>query len=212
MNIARLSEDNYFGVFAEAEKILNSGGVIIAPTDTVYGILGRADDAKTIKKIFALKKRKDTEALPVFVKDIAQARHYAYNSDAKAKFLERVWPGKVTVVFHHKEKLPEVLTAGKDTIGLRIPNENFLLKLLEQVEFPIAQTSANIAGKSPAQNKDEIKSYFTDPKNQPDLVVDGGEISGQSSTVINFTGAEPTILRTGMMSREDFDRMSNWMV
>ena len=126
MKTVALQEENMSAVISQAEAILSSGGVVISPTDTVYGILGSAANESAVSKMFALKNRPAQKAFPVFVRDSAMARHYAYISDAKAKFLERVWPGPVTVVFNHKEKLPKVLTDGLDTIGLRIPHYPFL--------------------------------------------------------------------------------------
>lgn len=212
MNVVHLTEENYFGVFSEAERILRAGGLIVSPTDTVYGILGRADDGKTVKKIFKIKKRSDKEPLPVFVKDISTARKYAYIADVKARFLEKVWPGKVTIVFHHKEKLPQDLTGGKDTIGLRIPDHPFLLELLGKLDFPLAQTSANIAGKAPAKNIEDLKNYFSGQEKMLELVIDVGEIAGNASTVLGFTGDKPVILRTGLINKSDFDQMLNSMV
>lgn len=194
-------------LLAECELVLRAGGIVVAPTDTVYGILGRADRADVIEKVFAQKQRPQEKALPVFIKDIAEARKLAYVSDAKAEFLKKIWPGPVTAVFHHKEKLPEILTGGKDTIGLRMPNSPFLLELLHRLDFPLLQTSANISEQPPAKNREEIERYFSAEKIQPDLVIDGGEIVGKHSTLIDFTGKEPIVLRTGMVSRSELDEI-----
>lgn len=212
MKILKLDEENYFGVFLEAEKILKDCGVVAAPTDTVYGLLARADDSKAVKKIFSIKNRAEDKPLSCFVKDILTARKYAYISDAKAKFLEKVWPGKVTVVFHHKGKLADELTGGKETIGLRIPDNKLILNLLEKLDVPLAQTSANLAGKPPAKNAEEIKNYFSAQKHQPDLIVDGGELSGEPSVVVDFTRDKPVVLRTGILNKSDFDQMMESMI
>lgn len=212
MYTVRLTDENYFGVFLEAEKVLRSNGAVVGPTDTVYGIFCRADNAKSVKKIFKIKKRSVKKAMPVFVKDIAEARKYAYISDSKARFLEKIWPGKVTVIFHHKEKLPKILTAGKNTLAMRMPDNKFLLELLSKLNFPLAQTSANISGGPPAKNMEEIKTYFPDGEEAPDLIIDGGEIAGDSSVVIDFTGPKPIVLRAGIMAKNDFDRMLESMV
>lgn len=200
-----------------AERILRSGGVVVVPTDTVYGIIGRADRAEVIRKIFKIKIRPSEKAFPIFVKDVSEARKLAYIADSKAAFLKRIWPGPLTVVFQHKEKLPKILTGGKETIALRIPDDAFLLELLGRVDFPLVQTSANISDKPLAKNIQEIKEYFVplrgisrrgiDKEVKPDLVLDGGEIKGKASTVIDYTGKEPMILRTGLITREELDRI-----
>ena len=212
MKIYRLTDGSLKKNLSQAERILKSCGIIIVPTDTVYGILGDATKQEVIKKIFAMKDRAAEKALPIFVRSVADARKCAYISDAKAKFLEKVWPGAVTVVFQHKEKLPKILTGGKNTIGVRIPDDPFLLELLARLNFPLAQTSANISGMPAARNFKEVEIYFKKAKIKPDLVVDGGELHGKSSTVVDFTGKELMILRTGVVSRNELDKFFSEIV
>ena len=200
MRIVKLSESNQAIVIKNSVKIIAGGGIVIGPTDTVYGIFCDARNADAIKKIFAMKGRPRAKAFPVFVRDIAMARYYAYISDAKAKFLEKIWPGQVTAVFRHKEKLPKIFTGKKDTIGMRMPGHNFLHGLMAYFDFPLAQTSANISGKPPAKDIIELKGCFSKSKIKPDLMIDGGEITGQPSAVIDCIGAKPIILRTGIIS------------
>lgn len=207
MKVVKLAETNFVKVLSGAERILRSGGIVISPTDTVYGILGDATNAGAIKKMFAMKQRPQEKAFPIFIKSIPEARKYAYISDEKAKFLEKVWPGPVTVVFQHKEKLPRILTGGLGTIGMRIPDHEFLHELLARLDFPLAQTSANIAGQPPARNLQEIKKYFGKSKIKPDLVIDGGEIKGEQSMVIDFTANEPIILRSGVTTKKELDKL-----
>ncbi|MBI2122082.1 MAG: threonylcarbamoyl-AMP synthase [Candidatus Sungbacteria bacterium] len=221
MRIIKLNESNQAIVIKNAIKIIQGGGIVIGPTDTVYGIFCDARNKDAIKKIFALKGRPRQKALPIFVRDIKMARYYTYISDAKARFLEKVWltpldnersenimgPGFVTVVFQHKDKLPRVLTGGLDTVGIRIPNHPFLRELLFILDYPVAQTSANVSDAPPARNVAEIKKYFIGAKTKPDLVIDAGEIEGEPSAVIDCTGVRPVILRTGTLS---FDTLNDF--
>lgn len=219
MEVLRLTNKNEEEILLETERILRSGKISIVPTDTVYGIVGDATRERVVQRIFVLKQRPPEKAFPVFVKDIPSARYFAYISDKKAKFLGKVWPGPVTVIFRNKEKLPKNLTqpislrdmagqaGGKGMIGIRIPNHSFLLKLLSRLDFPLAQTSANISGKPPARNIGDIKRYFEEAEVEPDLIIDAGELSGRSSTVADFTGKEPVVLRTGLVSKEELDRI-----
>lgn len=202
-----LTVENREDILVRVEALIRAGGVAAVPTDTVYGFVADAGNEEAVKKIFAIKKRPHEKALPIFVKDIAAARRYAYISDAKTRFLEKIWPGPVTVVFHHKEKLPAVLTGEQDTIGIRIPDHTFILALLARCEMPLAQTSANISAQPPAKTAAETSAYFENEDNQPNLVVDGGPLAGTSSTVIMFTGTEPIIHRTGIVSKEDLDAL-----
>ena len=205
MKTIQLKEETLTETLSQAERVLRSGGIIVGPTDTVYGIFCDATNEAAIKKIFELKQRPQEKALPIFVKDIATARRYAYIPDAKAKFLEKLWPGAVTVVFKHKEKLPKVLTGGLDTVGFRIPGHPFLLELLSRLDFPLAQTSANISGGNPARNFDEIKSCDFTRRRRTNMIIGGGELTGRASTVVDFTGKEPLILRSGFVTKEELD-------
>lgn len=207
MQIIILDKGSFDSVCAQSAAMILAGGVIAAPTDTVYGLIGDARNEDVARKMLVIKKQLTARAFPVFVKDIVMARQYGYISDAKARFLEKVWPGAVTAIFHHKEKLPAVLTGGRDTIGMRIPDHPFLLELLVRLDMPLVQTSANISGRPPAKNAGEVVAYFKDAATQPDLIIDGGEISGVSSTVIDCAGVSPLILRSGIMSKVDIDRM-----
>ena len=205
MDVVKLEPESMDKILSEVERILRSGGVVVVPTDTVYGLVGRADREEAIKKIFTIKKRPQEKAFPIFVKDIAAALKFAYISDKKAKFLGKVWPGPVTVVFHHKEKLPGLLTGGKDTVGIRIPNSQFLLELLARLKFPLVQTSANISDQPPAKNLKEVSRYFKNKKMQPNLIIEGGQAEGKASVVIDFTRNEPIVLRTGIVLKDELD-------
>ncbi len=160
MRIIELKDENFSEALLQTASILRSGGVAVVPTDTVYGIVGDAAKAATVKKIFKIKNRPQKKALPVFVKDVATARKIAYISDAKAEFLRKIWPGPVTVVFQRKAKLSEISAGGTETIGIRMPEHKFLLELLARLDFPLAQTSANVSGGAPAEDLEEIKKYL----------------------------------------------------
>ena len=206
MEIISLQE-NQEQAFEKAEAIIKDGGLVVVPTDTVYGIIGDTTQGKTIERLYELKQRPQENAFPVFVKDIATARWFAYIADAKARFLENVWPGSVTVVFHHKEKLPQMLTADKDTIALRIPKHPFLMALLARINIPLVQSSANISGMPVAETMQEIATLFEHKKEKPDLLIDGGKIFGAPSTIIDFTTNNPKITRSGLMKKEDIDAL-----
>lgn len=199
MERVNIIEKNFSDVISRTKEIIQNGGIVATPTDTVYGLLGDATSQKAIKKIFLMKGRPNEKALPVFVKDIAMARRFAYISDKKAKILSRVWPGPVTVVFHHKEKLPQVLTGNLGKIALRIPENQFLSELLLRVDMPLVQTSANISGSAPAKTADEVVRYFGEKEYAPDLLIDGNDLLGMVSTVIDFSGVAPVLLRAGLL-------------
>lgn len=210
MEIVFLEQDSNV-LIERVVGIIKTGGVVVGSSDTVYGLFCDAANERVVRKMFAIKQRPEEKAFPIWVKDIAAARKLAYISDAKVRFLEKVWPGAVTIVFEHKGKLPSILTGGKSAIGIRIPDHEFLLGLLNRLDTPLAQTSANVSGKPPAKTAQEVIAYFESQENQPDLVIDGGETSGVASAVIDFTGESPLIVRSGMITKNELDLLIEGM-
>lgn len=209
MRVVQWNEENKEEILAAAERIIKQGGVVVGPSDTVYGMYADATNPEAIGKIFQIKKRASEKALPIFVKDISDARQFAYIDDRKARFLEKVWPGPVTAVFHHKEKLPEILTGGQNTIGIRISNHPFLSGLLARRGSPLAQTSANFSGSEPIHSLAEIPAEWR--KNRKvGLFVDGGELAGEQSIAVDFTRDEPMVLRSGAMQKRELDALLEW--
>ena len=187
-------------------RVLDAGGVCVVPTDTVYGIVADAGSEAAIEKLAATKEWRGERSLLVFMQDIAHARQFAYISDAKARFLEKIWPGAVTVLFQHKGKLAPNISGG-DTIGMRMSGYSFVRDLLEKLKRPLVQTSANISGGPPAKNIAEIFRYFEAHDPKPDLIIDGGEIAGAPSTIINFVHDMPLIIRSGVVTKSDLDAL-----
>ncbi len=202
-------EDSKAIALVKAEQVIRAGGIVALATDTVYGFIADATNEKTIARLFELKHRPQEKAFPLFVRDIAMARWYAYISDAKARFLERVWPGPVTVIFHHKEKLPDILTAERETIALRMPDNPFILDLLKRMDIPLAQSSANISGALPAKNAQEIVMNFENEKQKPDLIIGGDVDTDTPSTVIDLTANHIRMVRTGVVGREELETLMN---
>lgn len=209
MELMVLSEETKERAVLRALEVLRRGGIVVGPTDTVYGIFCDAANPEAIRKVFKIKKRLAEKALPIFVKDVVTSRSFACIDDRKTRFLEKVWPGPVTVVFHHKEKLPRVLTGGKETIGIRIPNHPFLLDLLVRLDIPLAQTSANLSGAPPIRSAGEALAQWKKEK-LINLVIDGGEMPVKPSTVIDFTAHSPVVLRSGILTKEELDRLLEW--
>lgn len=190
-----------------AEAVIKGGGLVAVPTDTVYGIIADAANTEAVEWLFEIKQRPKEKAFPIFVKNVAMARWFAYISDAKARFLEGMWPGPVTTVFHHKEKLPPLLTADSDTIAIRMPNHPFLLALLDRLNMPLAQSSANLSGLPPAISAQAVIASFEQQDQKPDLVIDGGEVAGTPSTIIDFMANQPRLVRSGLVSKDEIDAL-----
>lgn len=171
----------------ELVATLKKGAVLVLPTDTVYGIICDATNKKAVKKIFEIKNREKSKPLPIFVKDIATAKKIAVIDADQEKMLHEKWPGAYTFVLARQGKL-KIYGVKKDTIALRIPQYKFLNVLLEKLDRPLAQTSANIAGQPVGQGVKEILHQFLGKKYQPDILIDAGDLNeAQPSTIIDLT-------------------------
>lgn len=192
MKIVRVPEN-----LGQIVEVIKEGGVVICPTDTIYGLIADASNEKAVKKVLMIKKR-DSKPIPIFVKDIKMAGKLAQIDKKKQRILAKVWPGKITVVLKKKRgcKLPKILFGSVKTIGLRIPDHGLINVLLKKLDRPLTGTSANISGK-PGSNK--IKKVIVQFKNemfQPDLVVDAGDLElSKPSTVVDLTESSVKILR-----------------
>ncbi len=199
-----LDDKNQIETTLEATaKILESGGVIIYPTDTLYGIGTNAFNENAIAKIYKIKKQDRNKPISVIVKDIKMARRLACIDSKVEKILERIWPGPITVVLRKKDVIPYILTGGDETVAIRIPDNKFISALMKKIDFPITATSANISGEKNLLKSDEIVEKFKNSKPSPDLFIDAGDIKDPTaSTIIDLTTPVPKILRTGIVGKE----------
>jgi len=187
----------------EVIQIINKEGIVVFPTDTLYGLLGDATSCQAVSKILKIKKRKTGKPMPVFVRDLKMTKQIAEVGKKQERFLRKVWPGKVTVVLKARKNcnLCKNVLGKEGTIGLRMPDYYLINSLLVKIKKPLVGTSANISGKPALNNVDGIIKQLE--KNLPDLVFDIGELEkSKASTVIDLTGSVPKILRKGDVSKK----------
>ena len=164
---------------------VKNGGVIVCPTDTVYGFLADASNKKAVDKIYKIKKRPRLKPLPVFVKDFKMAKILAEIDAKQEKILKKYWPGKYTFVLNKKNS--------KGTIALRIPKHKFVNSLLKKINKPLVQTSVNISDNPVLTKISDIIEQFGETDI---LVVDGGNLpKRKSSTIIDLAKSKSNILR-----------------
>lgn len=187
---------NLKNIIKEAVKIIKKEGVIICPTDTVYGLIGDATNKNAVKKIFKIKKRNINKPLPIFVKDIRMAKRIVQITKKEEDFLKKVWPGKVTVILKKKIKGLKIYGTDKRTIGLRIPNYKLVTEIIRTLNKPLTATSANISGKSSSTKIKEVLKQFKKEKLQPDLIIDANNLpESKPSKIVDLTFDPPKILR-----------------
>jgi L-threonylcarbamoyladenylate synthase len=181
----------------KAAEIIRSGGLVVFPTETVYGLGANALDAAAVRKIYALKGRPATSPLIVHVGSIEQAREYAAEWPEDAERLAReYWPGPLTLVVPKKPMIPDEVTAGLGTVGLRMPRHPVALELLRAAGVPIAAPSANRFTQLSPTTAQHVREAFGD---ETPFLLDGGPCEvGLESTVIAVTSDGPEVLRPGM--------------
>jgi len=184
--------------------VLRSGGLVAFPTETVYGLGANAFMPESVERIFHAKGRPNDNPLIVHVSRLEGVYPLVREIPKTAvKLMETFWPGPLTLLFSKSDKIPAVVTAGLDTVGIRMPDHPVAQRLIDLAEVPIAAPSANLSGKpSPTT----FEAAVADLKGKVDVIVDGGPAGiGVESTVLDISGSLPTILRPGGLSAEDLE-------
>ncbi len=183
-------------VIREAVNVLNYGGTVVYPTDTLYGLGANALNEIAIRKVFRIKKRSFSKPLPMIVRDCSWVKELANIKHRHAGIIKKVWPGKVTVVLGKKDIVPGALTAEFNSVGIRIPDYIFTDRLLAKFGYPLTSTSANISGQVPTNDINKIIEIFSKSAEKPDLIIDAGILpKSEPSMIIDLTGDKPKILR-----------------
>ena len=184
-----------------AVRILETGGVIAFPTGSLYGLGADALNGSAVERVFTIKRRPPDKPLLILVPDRAVVFDLAAEVPPAAKrLMDRFWPGRVTIVFKALSILPANLTAGSGKIGIRLPGHPVAKALVAAFGRPITGTSAN-----PSGHKGCHRIAGLDPTliEQLDLVLDAGPLKeGIGSTVVDITGAEPVVIREGVVSKQ----------
>jgi tRNA threonylcarbamoyl adenosine modification protein (Sua5/YciO/YrdC/YwlC family) len=175
-------------------KCLDQGGVIVYPTDTIYGIGCDIFNKKAVKKVYQLKKRDVRKPFSFICADLSDVTRYAQVSNFAFKIMRRRLPGPYTFVLEATRIVPDILMTKQRTVGIRIPENTIAKTIVESLGRPLVTTSANISGEDALGDPSEIEEVMG---KQLDMVIDGGIIFSEPSTVINLIDDEVEILRQG---------------
>lgn len=188
-----------------AGKIIKQGGLVLFPTETVYGLGANGLDEDAVKKIYIAKGRKQDNPLILHVSNFDMVSKIAKDiSDIEYTLMKTFWPGPFTIILNRTKIVPDIVTAGLDTVGVRMPSGEIARALISYAEVPIAAPSANISGRPSGTN---ISDIFEELSDKVDYIVDGGECEvGLESTVVRVVDGVPTILRPGKISPEDIQK------
>lgn len=189
-----------------ALKTLEEGGLVIFPTETVYGLGANAFNPIAVSKIFEVKKRPRFDPLIVHIGDIGQVEKLAKSFPPPARKLgEKFWPGPLTIVLPKKDEIPEIVTAGLPTVGIRLPSHPVALNLLREAPFPVSAPSANSFGYLSPTSVYQIEPQI---KQNVDIILDGGQCKvGVESTIVLFEEDKCFLLRPGGLPVEDIEKI-----
>ena len=190
---------------ARAAEIISQGGVIAFRTDTFYGLGADPFNAKAVTCIRELKGREENKPILVLVADEQEIpRLVTYQSSLFTEVAKRFWPGPLTIVGEARDELPEELTAGARTIGLRLPYDETVRELVRECGGALTATSANLSGQPEARSAHDVARYFP---TGVDLIIDGGEVTAtRPSTVIDLSGPAPRVIREGAISAGELEK------
>ena len=172
----------------KASDIIKNNGIVIYPTETVYGIGANIFSNIALEKVFAIKKRYKDKPVSVAVSDFGMMEDLVYIGKKEKRFIDRFLPGPVTVILKKKEKIPDILTSGSELVGIRFPAHESTIELIQLAGVPITSTSANISGEATPKRVAQIKI-------EADYIIDGGDCYGEPSTVVDLVNCR--ILRKG---------------
>ena len=175
-------------------EVLRDGGVIAYPTDTVYGIGCNIFNRQGIERIYQIKKRKKNKPLSFICADLSDISQYAIVSNYAYRIMKRCLPGPYTFILEASSITPKKILSKRKTVGIRIPDHKACLAIVKELGHPIISTSANISEEEDLNSPDDIEDKLG---HLLDLIVDGGVLISEPSTIIDLTGDSPEILREG---------------
>lgn len=180
-------------------NLLKEGKVVAFPTDTVYGLACIYDNEEALKALKACKIRPEEKPIPTMVSSFRQMEEIAIMSEEARDLAEEFMPGAFTMILKKNENLPDYLTNGLDTIGIRMPDDDFILHLIDLCEKPLLVTSANLSGEEPGKTGEEVLKQLD---GRMDAIVMGCAKGDSSSTIVDVSDGDVHILREGPISEK----------
>jgi L-threonylcarbamoyladenylate synthase len=197
--------ENRTKIIQQAIEYLRKGKLVAVPTETVYGLAADATNIDAVKKIFAVKGRPTNQPLPILIAQHSNLKNWATDIPKIAeKLTEKFWPGPLTIILKCAAHIPDTITAGRDTIGLRCPKHLITQKILQAFPDGLAAPSANLFGKKPPICAADVEKTLGD---KIDLIVNGGTCElGSASTIVDLTDVQPKILRQGPITQKEINQ------
>mgnify|MGYP004498965615 FL=1 len=203
-NVIKIGTDDNTKNLKIAANIIKKGGIVIFPTETVYGIGTNGLDEEAVKKLYEVKDRPLNKPISLLVSNFDMINQVAKDiTEMEYKIMKNFFPGPLTIILNKKSCVPDILTAKGNTVGIRMPDNEIALKLIELSGVPIATPSANISGRPSGIDIEDIKKNF---EGKVDLFIDSGKSKiGNGSTIVKVEDNEIKILRQGIITKEQIE-------
>ena len=203
-----LKKDKDYTKLKEAAKVIKNCGIVVFPTETVYGIGANALNEGAIKKLYKVKNRPLDKPISLLVSNIDMIEQVTKDiTKLEYALIKEFFPGPLTIILKKKEIVPNIVTAGGNTVGVRMPKNDIALKLIGYTGVPIAAPSANISGNPSGVELDTIMKEFVD---KVDCYIDGGKSKiGVASTIVQVIDEVPHILREGLITQKQIEEVCN---
>lgn len=201
-----LKNNNEYNRIKQASDAIKQGKLVLFPTETVYGIGANALDEIAVKKIYEAKGRASDNPLIAHISSIDMLKELVIEvGKIEEKLIENFWPGPLTIIFRKRDIVPNIITAGLETVAIRMPSNEIAKKLIEYAGVPIAAPSANISGKPSGTI---IEDILQELDGKVEYIIDGGKVEiGVESTVIRVIENKVHILRPGKITKEDIEKL-----
>ena len=198
-------------ILREVAKVIRNGGLVVFPTETVYGIGANAFDENACRKIFKAKGRPQDNPLIVHISSLGMLETVvSYVPERAYDFIDKLWPGPLTLIMKKSSNVPDVVSASLPTVAVRMPSHPVARLLINLSGYPIAAPSANLSGKPSPTSFDHVKD---DMMGRVDVIIDSGEtLFGIESTIIDLTKDPPVLLRPGPLTLEQISKISKVML
>ena len=190
----------------QATTILKQGGIVACPTDTVYGVVAAINIEPAVERIYQIKGRPRSQALPILLADKSQMVDVAKIVPLLAwRLADKFWPGALTMVLLKSESVSNIVTGGGKTVAIRMANHPMPMAIIRGLGAPIVGTSANLSGHPSALTAEEVRTQIGD---RVDMIIDGGRCPGGiESTIVDLSGEEPRIIRQGAIPPEEIEQV-----
>lgn len=212
MEVIELDGLNVSACAARASEVLRAGGVVLYPTDTLYGLGADALSDAAVEKIYAIKGRDEKKPIHSVVPDIAMAKELGVFDERAERLADAFLPGPMTLIVKKIARLSSGIARTIDTLGIRIPNHDFCIEMARTFGGPVTTTSANVSGKPAGRRVQDILEQLGESAQYIDLVIDAGELPERApSTVVDVSSGEVVILREGAIAAADIhDAVRDW--